>query len=136
KLNDQINKRGRKLLDNPTSSQLAELNRSLKTVNTAIIPLAQENRRQLSEVRRLLAQLEASVDGVMDREEMHVLIRDLPRRSGGWAFLSDIDKITDKQRARAIASVDGPQAKYELIAVCGGQGPEILISTFESRGTA
>ena len=86
KLNGRIGDRGWRLLDNPTSSQLAELNKSLKTVSAAKVPLVPESRHQLAEVQSLLAQLEASVDEVMDREEMRALFRDLPAEVEGGRF--------------------------------------------------
>ena len=122
-------------MDNSTSSQLAALNTTVRTLSAAKIPLALDGRRQLTEVQNLLGQLESSVDAVMDREEKRVLIRELPRRSGGWAFRFDIDKIADEEHARAVGSVGGSQAKYELVVSCRSRSPEFLISTFESGGT-
>ena len=51
KLNGRIGDRGWRLLDNPTSSQLAELNKSLKTVSAAKVPLVPESRHHSQRCR-------------------------------------------------------------------------------------
>ena len=105
-------------------------------MNAAKVPLASEGRGQLTEAQTLLGQLEGSVDAVMDREEKRVLLRQLPHRSGAWVFKFETDKLTDDEVVRAFGSVDSSQAKYELTVSCRSRGPEMLVSIFESGGTA
>ena len=136
KLNISIDERGRELLDASASSELAKLINITRTLSAAKIPLSPEGHRQLMEARTVLANLEHSVYAVMDREEKRIRIRELPTRSGAWAFRFDTDKMTDQERVQAVGHVEGSQAKYELSIVCRRSGPEFLITTFEHAGTA
>lgn len=44
-------------------------------------------------------------------------------------------KITDEEWARAVAFVEGSEAKYELSVACRRRGAEMVIATFEKRGS-
>jgi hypothetical protein len=131
-----IDGRGRHLLDRPTSVQLTNLTNSVKALNAAKIPLPPESSKQVADTDTKLQQLERTVDGVMDREEKQLLVRTLPARSGAWQFKFEIDKIADEESAKALADVQGAQARYQLAIVCGSRGPVLLISTFEIGGAA
>ena len=134
-LNSRIDKRGRRLLNASTSAQLEELNNLGKGLSAAKIPLAQDDAHQLAGGRTRLAEFASAVDPLMDQEEIRFLMRELPSRSGSWAFRSYKDKITDEEWPQAIGHVEGGQAKYELRIGCRRSGPEFLVATFESSGT-
>jgi hypothetical protein len=135
RVTDKIDKRGRSLLDEPTSSQLAGLSNSVKSLGAAKLPLSSDERRQLVAARANLDQFEQSVAAVMDREEKKSLMRTLPTRQGSWEFMFDRDKMTDEERVQAVGHVEASQAKYELSVICRRTGPEFLIATFQSQGT-
>jgi hypothetical protein len=134
-LNSKIDRRGRQLLDVPTSSALENLGRSARALTAAKIPLSPDDRLQLTDSLATLSQMEGRIDGVMDREEKRILTREMPSQSGGWKFLFETDKITDEERVRAGALVEGSQARYELTLVCQRTGGELRITTFVPSGT-
>ena len=132
---NRIDRRGRRLLDGPTSSTVAEIGKSVSALNAAKIPLSSEPRVQLSNIRVALNRVQDVVDEVMDREETRVLMRGLPSRSGVWRFSVDKDKITDEERVQALAHIESSQAKYELTVTCGKRGGELVVTTFDPLGT-
>ena len=135
KLNNKIDERGRRWLDASTSFELTKLKSQTKTLSAAKFPLSPEDHHQLAEAQTLLAQLGSSIDSRMDREEKRVLTRELPSRSGSWAFRFDTDKMTDEDRVQAVGYGEGSHAKYELNIVCRRASSEFLIRTFERAGT-
>jgi hypothetical protein len=134
-LNKRIDRRGRRLLDGPTSSTVADIGKSVSMLSGAKIPLSSEARLQFSNTRVRLNRLSDVVDNVMDGEEKAILISEMPARRGAWRFSFDKDKITDEERARAFAGIESSQAKYDLTVTCGRRGPELVIATFEPLGT-
>ena len=134
-LNKRIDRRGRRLLDGPTSSTVADIGKSVSRLSAAKIPLSSEARLQLSDTRVTLNRLPKIVDNVMDGEEKSILGREMPTRRGAWRFSLDKDKITDEERVQAFASIGSSQAKYDLAVTCGRFGAELVITTFESVGT-
>jgi hypothetical protein len=66
-LNNRIDRRGRKLLDGPTSSMVADVAKSVSTLRSAKIPLSSEARLQLSNTQVTLDRLPDVVDNVMDQ---------------------------------------------------------------------
>ena len=113
-LNRRIDRRGRQLIDGPTSSRLADISKSVNILSAAKIPLSSQSRLQLADVRAALSGVEGSIDDIMDREETRILSREMPSRSGVWRFSVDRDKITDEERVQAFARVESSQAKYDL----------------------
>ena len=134
-LTRKFDRRGRRLLDGPTSSTVADIGKSVSRLSAAKIPLSSEARLQLSDTRVTLNRLPKIVDNVMDGEEKSILGREMPTRRGAWRFSLDKDKITDEERVQAFASIGSSQAKYDLAVTCGRFGAELVITTFESVGT-
>ena len=134
-LNNNIDRRGRRLLDQPTSSAVARVARAVNTLTSANIPLSAEAQILLSNSRAALSRLPDQVGIVTDREEKDNLRNELPSQRGVWRFVFDKDIITDDERVQAFASVDGSQAKYELTIACNKQGGKLVIATFQPLGT-
>jgi hypothetical protein len=134
-LNKIVDRRGRRLLDDPTSSTVADIGRSVSMLSAAKIPLSSEAELQFSNTRVALNRLPDVVDYVMDGQEKAILIHEMPARRGAWRFFFDKDKITDEERARAFAGIESSQAKYDLTVTCGRRGGELVIATFEPLGT-
>ncbi len=134
-LNNRIDRRGRRLLDGSTSSMVADVTKSVRTLSSAKIPLSSEDRLQLSSSRIALNRLPDVVDNAMDQEEKRVLRREMPSRKGAWRFTFDEDKLTDEQRVHAFAQIESSQAKYDLTVTCGRRGGELVIRTFQPLGS-
>jgi hypothetical protein len=133
-LNSKIDRRGRQLLDGPTSSAVVDISKSVNALSVAKIPLSPEVHSQFAGARTALSRLDASIDDVMDAEEKRILARQMPSRNGIWRFSFDVDKITDDERVRAFAHVESSQANYQLTVTCGKRGGELVIATFEPVG--
>jgi hypothetical protein len=134
-LNNRIDRRGRQLLDGPTSSTLTGIGKSMDALSAAKIPLSSETHLQFADTRAALSRVEETVDDVMDREEKRILTREMPSRSGVWRFSFDKDKITDEERIQAFARIESSQAKYDLTVTCGKRSGEFVLATFEPLGT-
>ncbi len=85
-LNSKINRRGQHLIDGPTSSRIAEIAKSVSTLTAAKLPLPSETHPQLEKTGAGLRNLEDQIDDIMDREEIGLLRREMPSRSGVWRF--------------------------------------------------
>ena len=107
----------------------------MSTLSSAKIPLSSEARLQLSSTQVTLNRVSDVVDDVMDREEIHFLRREMPSQGGAWKFSFDEDKITDEEQVQAFATLEGSQAKYTLTVTCGKRGGELVVATFDPRGT-
>jgi hypothetical protein len=134
-LNNRIDRRGRRFLDGPTSSTIADIGKQVRTSSSVKIPLTSEARVQLSNTRVALNRIQDVIDNVMDREEMRILRGALPAGTGAWRFSFDQDKITDEERVQAFANAESSQAKYGLTVKCGKRGGELVIATFVPLGT-
>ena len=93
-LNNRIDRRGRRLLDGPTSSTVADIGKSVSMLSAAKIPLSSEARLQLSNTRLTLTASKISRRRYGRRRKAHSW-REMPSRRGVWRFSVDRDKITD-----------------------------------------
>lgn len=114
---------------------LAALLPATNTDARRVLSVADETRDQLTRTRAALGELESSLDVIMDRKQKRRPVRALPQRAGVWQFRFETDKIPDEEQLKAFGYIEGSHANYELSVICRSRGLELLISTFENRGT-